>query len=96
MKENIENVYSENSEWLDVSLTIYDRMVHWPDDPPVRINRITDLDRGDSHTLSSLSLGSHSGTHIDAPAHFIKYTDAVVRGCFEPGNKIICVNFISW
>jgi arylformamidase len=29
------------------------------------------LSRGDSSNLSTLSLGSHTGTHVDAPYHFI-------------------------
>lgn len=46
-------------------------MAHWPSDPPVRIERVLDLDRGDSHALSALSMGSHTGTHVDAPRHFL-------------------------
>jgi len=47
-------------------------MVHWPDDPPVKITRVLDVGRGDSHSLSLLNMGSHSGTHLDAPLHFIQ------------------------
>lgn len=47
-------------------------MVHWPGNPPVNIERVLDMDRGDSHTVSRLSLGLHAGTHMDAPAHFIR------------------------
>ncbi len=60
------------SGWIDISLTLSDGMVIWPGDPPVRIDRAQDLEKGDSHSLSNLSMGSHSGTHIDAPAHFLK------------------------
>lgn len=56
--------------WIDVSMGLRDGMVHWPDDPPVEIKRARDLDRGDPATVSRLSLGAHSGTHLDAPAHF--------------------------
>ncbi len=60
------------SQWIDVSVPLRDCMVHWPSDPPVRIRRVSDIDRGDSHTLSELSMGSHAGTHVDAPLHFIR------------------------
>ena len=60
------------SGWIDISVPIRDGMVHWPGDPPVRIHRVQDIEQGDSHTLSTMSIGSHTGTHIDAPAHFIK------------------------
>lgn len=62
----------KNSGWIDVSVPIRDRMVHWPGDPPVEIRRVKELRRGDSSTLSHLSMGSHTGTHIDAPSHFLK------------------------
>ena len=65
--------------WIDVSIPVRDGMVHWPGDPPVRIERVQDIDKGDSHTLSALSIGSHTGTHIDAPAHFIKGGGTVDR-----------------
>src|SRR3989304_6492904 len=29
------------------------------------------LSRGDTFTISTLSLGSHTGTHVDAPSHFL-------------------------
>lgn len=47
-------------------------MVHWPDNPPVRIERMQDMERGDSANVSMLSLGSHTGTHMDAPLHFVR------------------------
>ncbi|MDO8579040.1 MAG: cyclase family protein, partial [Dehalococcoidales bacterium] len=60
------------SGWIDISVPICDGMGHWPGDPPVQIQRVQDIERGDSHTLSAMSIGSHTGTHIDAPAHFIR------------------------
>jgi arylformamidase len=60
----------EKSYWIDVSVPLTDNTVSWPDDPPVRVERIEDLERGDNHNLSLLSMSSHSGTHLDAPAHF--------------------------
>jgi len=58
-------------EWVDISIPIREGMVQWPRDPPVIIELIMDMERGDSHNISQLSLGSHSGTHIDAPLHFL-------------------------
>jgi arylformamidase len=46
-------------------------MAHWPDNPPVLIERTQDLCRGDVATVSKLSFGAHTGTHMDAPSHFI-------------------------
>src|SRR4030042_1649360 len=63
---------SASLPWIDISLPLRNAMVHWPGDPPVRITRVQDMDNGDSHTLSEISMSSHTGTHVDAPLHFIK------------------------
>jgi arylformamidase len=57
--------------WRDISVTIKSGMVHWPGDPAVSIRRIKDRDKGAAANLSLISMGSHTGTHIDAPSHFI-------------------------
>jgi len=58
--------------WIDISLSLRNAMVHWPGDPPVRIERTLDMERGDASNLSTISMGSHTGTHMDAPLHFIE------------------------
>jgi arylformamidase len=47
-------------------------MVHWPGDPPFHIERIHDQLKGDIATVSRLTMGVHTGTHMDAPLHFLK------------------------
>ena len=59
-------------KWIDVSLPLKNGMVHWPGDPPFTIERVRDLERGDDATVSHVTMGAHSGTHMDAPAHFIR------------------------
>jgi len=66
-------------------MPLYDGMVHWPDDPPVAIERLRDIGRGDSHNVSVLSLGSHTGTHVDAPLHFVKGGAGVDSMPFDVG-----------
>ena len=63
---------SESSRWLDISVPLKDGMVHWPGDPPIRIENVKDIEHGASSTLSMISMGSHTGTHMDAPLHFIR------------------------
>lgn len=58
-------------EWVDISMPLRTGMVHWPSDPEVRIDRVHDIEKGDANTLSQISMGAHSGTHMDAPLHFI-------------------------
>ena len=57
--------------WIDISVPIYSGMVHWPDNPAVRIERIQDMSRGDAANVSRFELGAHTGTHMDAPRHFL-------------------------
>src|SRR3712207_1044420 len=65
-------VWTMNSEWIDISIPLHNGMPYWPDNPPVHINRTMDLDRGDEAAVSAISIGSHTGTHMDAPSHFIR------------------------
>jgi arylformamidase len=58
--------------WIDVSVPLRTGMVHWPDNPPVRIERMLDIEHGDAANVSTLSMGSHTGTHMDAPLHFVR------------------------
>ena len=43
----------------------------YPGDLPPTIQRVSDLAAGDSLTASAVTLGCHTGTHVDAPAHFL-------------------------
>lgn len=58
--------------WIDISVTLRGGMVHWPSNPPVEITLQQSIERGDHANVSALSLGAHSGTHMDAPRHFIR------------------------
>jgi arylformamidase len=56
----------------DISLPISESLVTWPGDPRVQVSRLQDLQKGDAVTVSQVSMGVHTGTHIDAPAHYIR------------------------
>jgi arylformamidase len=58
--------------WVDLSVPVRNGMVHWPDDPEYHIDRTRDYARGDELVLSHISLGVHTGTHMDAPLHFVR------------------------
>jgi arylformamidase len=55
----------------DISLPVSESLTVWPGDPEVRITQPFHLDRGDAATITRLDIGAHTGTHVDAPAHFI-------------------------
>ena len=56
---------------LDVSIPIHDAMTVYRGNPPVQVRPAMTLAR-DGVSLSELCLGSHTGTHVDAPRHFIR------------------------
>jgi arylformamidase len=58
--------------WIDVSVPVRSGMVHWPGDPPVKISRSSSIAGGDPANVSHLDLGAHTGTHMDAPVHFVE------------------------
>jgi arylformamidase len=57
-------------EWIDVTVPIREGMVHWPDNPGVRLEATEEMHEGGLCRVSELSLGVHTGTHFDAPNHF--------------------------
>jgi kynurenine formamidase len=65
--------------WTDIYVPLRSGMVHWPDNPPVRIERMLDMERGDVANVSTISLGSHTGTHMDAPIHFLRGGEGMDR-----------------
>ncbi|TMC42877.1 MAG: cyclase family protein [Chloroflexi bacterium] len=54
-----------------MSVPLRDAMTVYRGNPPVRIRPAMTLQR-DGVNLSELCLGSHTGTHIDAPSHFVR------------------------
>jgi hypothetical protein len=43
----------------------------YPGNPGVSVELAQSIDRGDEANVSRLELGAHTGTHVDAPFHFI-------------------------
>jgi arylformamidase len=60
----------ERRVW-DISVTNRADMHVYPGDPPLEATQVRAIARGDAANLTHLSLGAHTGTHVDAPAHFI-------------------------
>ena len=55
----------------DLSVGISATLPIWPGNPGIEIARVQDMDKGDHANVSKLSLGVHTGTHVDAPVHFV-------------------------
>ncbi|MFI6691151.1 cyclase family protein [Streptomyces sp. NPDC050433] len=52
----------------DITLPIHPEMLHWGRKPEVEI--VESLADGDASNVTRWRLGAHTGTHVDAPAHF--------------------------
>jgi arylformamidase len=59
-------------DFIDISLPLSANLPAWPGSPKVQVQRRLDMAKGDTCNESILSLGAHSGTHVDAPLHFIE------------------------
>jgi arylformamidase len=64
---------------IDISLPIRPGMVVWEGDPAVSFEQASSLEAGDPANLTRLELGSHTGTHVDAPLHFLPGGEGVDR-----------------
>lgn len=66
-----------DSGWIDVSVAIRSQMPTWPGDPPVWVREVEPFLEEDPARVSVLSMSSHTGTHLDAPAHYLKRGDTI-------------------
>ena len=55
----------------DISLPISPDMPVWPGDPAVVLEQVSSMDAGAHDNVSRLACGVHTGTHVDAPHHFL-------------------------
>jgi len=56
----------------DISVPIRAGMPIYEGDPPLNVEPWSALGKGDSANVSFLHFGAHTGTHVDAPAHFME------------------------
>src|SRR5437016_2156569 len=56
----------------DITVPIETSMPIYGDEPRPEIGRIKRLAQGDKCNLTKLSLSAHTGTHLDAPCHFLE------------------------
>ena len=56
----------------DASIPIRKGMVTFPGDPPFRMEPCFQREKGDPFDLALISMGTHLGTHVDPPAHYLE------------------------
>jgi arylformamidase len=71
--------------WIDVTATLDPATTPiYAGDTPMKFDFIKDMRKGDPLTLSAYSLGAHSGTHVDAPMHFVRDGASIERLSLDP------------
>ena len=71
--------------WIDVTATLDPaRTPVYEGDAPMKFDFLKDMRKGDKLTLSVYSMGAHSGTHIDAPMHFVANGIPVDQVALDP------------
>ena len=55
----------------DISLTYTEDLPTWPGDPTIQLKQISSIEDGEMANVTHLSMCAHSGTHVDAPDHFL-------------------------
>jgi len=63
----------------DVSVPLRPGMPTYEGEPGPELRVLKSIAKGDSANVTSLSLGSHTGTHIDAPHHFLDGRETVEK-----------------
>lgn len=56
---------------IDLSHPMHDDMAFWPGGVPFKKEQLVDYDTG-GYQLHKFIMGENTGTHVDAPSHFIK------------------------
>ncbi len=61
----------------DITLTITPDMPVWPGDPGVKLERVDKIENGANANVSHIDMGVHTGTHMDAPYHFLNHGKSI-------------------
>jgi arylformamidase len=79
------NDMSTSNGWIDATATLDPATTPvYEGDAPINFEFLKDMRKGDGFTLSKYSLGAHSGTHIDAPMHFVRDGASIDHVPLEP------------
>ena len=63
--------------WIDISVPLHSGMVHWPGDPEPSLERISEIGQGAAANVTMCRMTAHTGTHMDAPCHFLDGKDGI-------------------
>lgn len=61
----------------DLSVPISSELAVWPGDRAVYLQRESKIEEGSNANVSRLDISVHTGTHVDAPRHFLQGAGAI-------------------
>jgi arylformamidase len=64
-------------KYWDISVAISKDLPVWPGDPKAIVERVNKIEDGANANVSRIDMGCHTGTHVDAPFHFLPGTKTV-------------------
>ena len=59
------------TKFIDVTVPLSSEVPTFPGDPRFQMEFSHRLDQGEPYNVGKLALGTHAGTHVDAPYHFL-------------------------
>lgn len=57
---------------IDITMPLYAGMLAYPGTPEFSLRRYRNIASGDTSNNSEFSMGTHVGTHVDAPLHYVE------------------------
>lgn len=57
---------------FDVTVPVSETTPIQPGDPRIQVEKLSQLTQGDQANASRIAMGTHSGTHVDAPYHALQ------------------------
>ncbi|MGA7844063.1 MAG: cyclase family protein [Dehalococcoidales bacterium] len=65
------NKIISGTDWIDVSVPVSEKMAVFAHEQKPQFERRASMERGDMGNNSTIHMGIHTGTHLDAPRHGI-------------------------
>lgn len=81
---------------IDISQEIYSGMPVYPGDPSFQTRRVNSFKQGDMCEVSEITMGTHCGTHVDAPLHMLPDgapLESIPLDCFIGKCRVLTVPY---
>ena len=80
---------------IDISQEIYSGMPVYPGDPSFQTRRVNSFKQGDMCEVSEITMGTHCGTHVDAPLHMLPdgALESIPLDCFIGKCRVLTVPY---